>query len=63
MQSMIKQTEAKTIVLQLRVTPAYIAALDAWCARQEYEISRSEAIRRITLPVLNKVPKSKPKQK
>jgi hypothetical protein len=60
---MIKQTEVKTIVLQLRVTPAFIAALDAWCARQDYEVSRSEAVRRITWPVLTRVPKSKAKPK
>ena len=45
------EAEAKTVVLQLRVTPSYLAALDAYCEAQDYPPSRAEAIRRITMPV------------
>jgi hypothetical protein len=60
MAQVIVRSEPKNITIQIRVTPAYLEALDAWCQAQDYEITRSEAIRRITMPALSKV---KPKAK
>jgi Arc/MetJ-type ribon-helix-helix transcriptional regulator len=53
--------DPKTVTVQLRVTPAYLEAIDEWCARQEYPPSRSEAIRRLTMIALGKAPKIKAK--
>jgi hypothetical protein len=54
--------ETKDTTLQIRVTASFLEALDAWREAQEFELSRSEAIRHIVTTAIRKTtPKTKPK--
>jgi hypothetical protein len=44
--------EAKTNLIQLRAPQSFLRTLDRWRAEQEFYISRSEAIRRLTLQAI-----------
>ena len=63
MSQVIRPTDdPKTQTIQLRVTLAYLAAIDEWRAKQRPIPLRSEAIRQLTMIALSgKAPKAKPK--
>jgi hypothetical protein len=62
MSNMIRPTnDPKTIRIQLRCSPDYIAVVDEWRRKQPDIPVRSEAIRRLTLLGAYKAPKTKEK--